>query len=118
MGAWNSLYTRDVLDEAVRCLALSTAPMPDRVLQAGDRLTSLLAAWDFAEPEDGELFEQIALTVVTLSSVENTSARDRDAADATAKKAAEAILALRDRIMGRAILEAGREQPVSDDDAA
>jgi hypothetical protein len=117
MGAWNSLYTRDVLDEAVRGLALSRGPLRDRVLEASARLTSLLAGWDFAEPEDSELFERIALTAITLRDVDGLSAKDRDAADAAAKAAAEAILDLRDTIMGRAIREARRESPASDREA-
>jgi hypothetical protein len=77
--------------------------MVDRIVAAGDTLTSGLAATDFAEREDSELFERIELTLAAL--------RDSDGSkvsDATIDATATDILDLRDTIMGRAILEASR----------
>lgn len=106
MGA-RSFYTRDVVDKAVRCLALSTAPTLERVVEAGEILTSELRGSDFPDREDRELFERIELTLAAL--------RDDDAhhvSDATIDATAAGILDLRDTIMGRAILEARRGKPV------
>jgi hypothetical protein len=53
------VHARDVLDEAVRCLAVSTRPMLDRLSVAGDVLRAGLTWQDFVEREDRRLFENI-----------------------------------------------------------
>jgi hypothetical protein len=105
MGTRKSVYTRDVLDEAVRCLALSSGPILDRVLGAGEILTSGLCRSDLPDREDRELFERIELTLAALrdDDVDNVS-------DVTVDATAVDILDLRDTLMGRAILEASRRR--------
>ena len=111
MGAKRSVYRLDVLDEAVRCLALSTAPMLQRVIGSGAILTSDLRGSDFPDREDRDLFEHIELTVTAL--------REHDAleaSDASARRAAVDILDLRDTLIGRAILEARRERSTPEEE--
>lgn len=115
MGTAKSVYTRYVLDEAVRCLALSWEELAGRVTQAGGILTGGLEPSDFAEPEDRELFERIGLTVATLGNQSGDAPR---LSSATVHALAEDILDLRDGVMGRAILEAKREQPVTEQTSA
>jgi hypothetical protein len=107
MGAGTSFHTRDVLDKAVRYLALSTAPMLDRVVAAGAILTGDLKRSNFPDREDRELFERIELT---LTALHDDDARN-DVSAATIDATAADILDLRDTIMGRAILGASRAEP-------
>lgn len=115
MGTRKSVHTRDVLDEAVRCLALWPAELGGRVAQAGRILTSALDVSDFPDPEDAELFERIALNVAALG---EQSAEAPALSSATVRALAEGIVDLRDGVMGRAILEAKREQPDPEQTAA
>lgn len=107
VGARKSGYTRDVLDEAVRRLAVSPAPIADRLTEAGEALTSGLEGPDFPHKEDRELFDRIALTVRALREQPQTNC---EVSEATIEATAQDILDLRDTIMGRAILEAKRSR--------
>jgi len=115
MGTRRSLYTRDLVDEAVRRLATSPAGLTDRLIDAGEVLTRGLDKTDFPEREDAELFERIVMTVGAIRGQEAQGTQPSGCfmSDATIQAAAEDILDLRDTVMGRAILEARREQPDS-----
>jgi hypothetical protein len=115
MGTRKSVHTRDVLDEAVRCLALWPAEMAGRVAQAGGILTSALDRSDFPDPEDRELFERIALNVAAFG---DQSPEAPALSSATVQALAGDIVDLRDGVMGRAILEAKRAQPNPEQTAA
>jgi hypothetical protein len=103
------MRVRDTLDEAVRCLAASASPLPERLRAAGSLALLHLSRADFVHSEDRELFDQIETSLTKLgthpwhdpfhTSIEGMS-------DSLLKQVADEILALRDTIIGRAIREA------------
>jgi hypothetical protein len=94
--------TREVLDEAVRCLAVSSRPIAERVEAARVVISASLSASDFSETEDRELLNAI-LTFGDLGERDERGAPKKALSDVTAEKLACDILDLRDTIMGRAI---------------
>ena len=59
------LQLREALDDAIRCLAVSTGSMRERLHAAGIVLLGLSRA-DFVCSEDGELFDQIETSLTKL----------------------------------------------------
>lgn len=109
----SSLYLREVLDGAVRCLAVSAAPVRHRLRASAAVLASLTAA-DFTFSEDEALFESIQDGLGGLGEWSDHKERHGfvDAlVDADCERIAGEILDLRDTIMGRAIRDA---HPVGD----
>jgi hypothetical protein len=108
-GQVGDMRVRDTLDEAVRCLAVSPSPFPERLRAAGSVTLLHLSRADFAHDEDRELFDQIETSLTKLgthpwhdpfhTSVEGMS-------DSLLEQVAAEILALRDTIIGRTIHEA------------
>jgi hypothetical protein len=101
---------REVMDEAVRRLAISTASMQDRLHSAGVVVIGALSAADFELEEERELFEQIheAFGRFRLGT-SHSGAFVRS--DRALEKLAGDILDLRDTIMGRALREARMSTP-------
>ncbi len=104
----SQLLLRDVLDEAIRCLAVSGAPLRERLRAAGSVLRRLSRA-DFVDREDFELFEQIGAALTTVGAAPGDDPLDGPAmetSDALLERVAGDVVDLRDTIMGRAISEA------------
>ena len=102
------LQLREALDDAVRCLAVSASPMRVRLHAAGTIILGLTRA-DFVCHEDGELFDQIATTLTKLGAGASPDHLQRSVermSDVLLEEVANAILELRDTLMGRAICEA------------
>jgi hypothetical protein len=107
--------TREVLDSAVRCLAVSPAGLMERLSSSGAILLSGLSHEDLVDPEDCELFDQIQVGLMRLGVTGHASSAP-DVALPTGNLAALAneIVDLRDTLMGRAIREAAKhdEEPL------
>jgi hypothetical protein len=95
----NAVNGRDVLDAAVRCLAVSGTALSERLGLAGRIVMSGLAREDFDEPEDREMFDRIARELSELPKDEGLGS----ASEASLEELAGDILDLRDTLMGRAI---------------
>lgn len=90
---------RDVLDTAVRCLAVSATPLSERLNVAGIVVLTGLSRDDFDEPEDQGMFDRIARELSELSEGEGLES----AGAARLEELAGDIVDLRDTLMGRAI---------------
>lgn len=114
-GPLGPLHTREVLDSAVRCLAVSRAGLLERLQASAVILFGQLSRADLGDPEDRALFDQIqvGLTGLELSSQSSQTAEDPAVATGMEHIANE-ILDLRDTIMGHAIREAakGDDEPL------
>jgi hypothetical protein len=117
----SALEIREVLDAAVRAIAVNTGSLQER-LDVGSRIVlGRLAGWDFAEQEERELFEQIEVALGRsrprpgLGVLATTLSRMSDLA---AEQVASDILDLRDMAMGRAIREARARPPKASRSAA
>ncbi len=107
--------TREVLDSAVRRLAVSPAGLLERLSSCGAILTGGLSHEDLADPEDRELLDQIQKSLGGLGVSGHASSAPEVAPSAADLEAiANEILDLRDTIMGRAIREAANhdEEPL------
>ncbi|HEV7162496.1 MAG TPA: hypothetical protein VGN25_04500 [Solirubrobacteraceae bacterium] len=103
--------TREVLDSAVRRLAVSRAGLLERLYSCGAILIGELSREDLADPEDRELFDQIRMGLVGLGvSGQTSSALDVAPPEGDLEAIANEILDLRDTIMGRAIREAAKRE--------
>jgi hypothetical protein len=105
---------REVLDEAVRRLAVSAGSIGERVQTAGNVITDRLSRDDFGSEEDRELFDSIrtALQSQAFSEAGGLSGPIVELTDAAAERIASDILDLRDTAMGRAIRSTrGTERP-------
>jgi hypothetical protein len=114
-GQFDPSRTREVLDSAVRLLAVSPAGLLERLSSCGALLIGGLSHEDLADPEDRELFDRIQKGLGGLGVSGHTSSVPDVAPSAADLEAiADEILDLRDTIMGRAIREAANseEQPL------
>jgi hypothetical protein len=101
--------TREVLDSAVRRLAVSPAGLLERLSSCGAILIGGLSHEDLADLEDRELFDQIQVGLGGLGVSGHASLAPDVAPSAEDLEAiANEILDLRDTIMGRAIREAAK----------
>lgn len=103
-GACSQMYVRDVLDGAVRALAVGTGPFGERLLAAGAVLSSSLSRADFDEEEDRALYDQILLGFLELD-LAGEETQDQASAEVSDTLAAN-IVDLRDGLAGRAVREA------------
>jgi hypothetical protein len=102
------LATRDVLDAAVRCLAVSPEPLAARAEAAVAAISSGLPTRAVADSEERELLRRI-LASTGLACAARPGGREssgREMSDATAQIVASDIVDLRDTVMGRAIRSA------------
>ena len=100
------VHARDVLDDAVRRLAISATPLLDRLTVAGETLRAGLTRRDFIEREDRRLFERIVDELGELQDASETEMRRRG--DGVLEELAGDIVDLRDAVIGRAIRRASR----------
>jgi predicted NBD/HSP70 family sugar kinase len=101
---------REVMDEAVRRLAISTASMQERLQSAAVVVIGALSSGDFESEEERELFEQIQEAVGAYA-IDTGSGRMVARSDMALEKLASDILDLRDTIMGRSLREARMSTP-------
>ena len=103
------LDLREALDGAVRCLAVSSRSIQERLRASAEPLRGL-SSKDFSFSEDASLFERVESGLRTFDErpAENAAqALDAQAlTDAVCERLAGEILDLRDAQMGRAIREA------------
>lgn len=103
------MHVREVLDEAVRCLAVSAAPLQQRLELSGTVILYCLSRDDFSFNEDRELFDQIG-NALTASAQRDTDEpiglAVQAMSDIRREQVAGSIVDLRDTLMGRAIREA------------
>ncbi len=110
----NALHARDVLDEAVRRLAVSDAELITRVRASVKALTKLTAE-DFSDSEDRELLTRIQRRTYELALAEahhqgnGTTTTAGASSSSTLEAIAGEVLDLRDNTMGRALRQAWRE---------
>lgn len=99
---------REVLDEAVRRLAVSGDSIGERVQAAGSVITDRLSRRDFPSEEDRELFDSIraALQNQAFSEAGGLTRPIVELPGPAAERVASDILDLRDTAMGRAIRSA------------
>jgi hypothetical protein len=100
------VHARDVLDEAVRRLAISPMPLPDRLSMAGEALRAGLTRRDFVEREDRRLFERIVEALGELQDSSETEMRRRG--EGVLEELARDVVDLRDAVIGRAIRRSSR----------
>jgi hypothetical protein len=105
----SSLHIREVLDEAVRSLAVSSSPLQKRLESAGSILLRGLSRESLVFSEDRELFDQICAALgahAGLGAQDPVGQSVAAMSDAMREWVAGAILDLRDTMMGRAIHDA------------
>jgi hypothetical protein len=104
------LEVRDVLDEAVRCLAVGTGSQEQRLVASGKVLLAGLSREDFSEDEDRELFDRVGACLNELHRRRAQGPRVmavQRVVDLAAESLASDIVDLRDTVMGRALRDAG-----------
>lgn len=100
---------RDLLDSAIRSLAISTGSVQERVCAAASILLDQLAPADFRHEEEHKLLCQIRVALTPVGSTpgsEAVAATFLTVADPVAERVASEIVDLRDMHIGRAIREA------------
>jgi hypothetical protein len=95
----NAVNDRDVLDAAVRCLAVSGTALSERLGVAGRIVMTGLSRKDFDEPEDREMFDRINRELSDLSGGDGLESASAESLEGLAGE----IVDLRDTLMGRAI---------------
>ena len=106
----SSFQLREVMDEAVRRLALSTASMQERLQSAATIVIGALSPSDFDCEEERELFLRIQQAMGACV-IDTRRGEAITRSDRTPEKLAGDILDLRDAIMGRALREARMSTP-------
>lgn len=96
-------HSREVLDGAVRRLALGAGPIRGRVQMASAVLLRGLARDDLADGEDQELFERIQLALMELERLGDRDPGAEPAPDPAVQAIAAQIVELRDTVTERAI---------------
>ena len=109
-------HVRDVLDSAVRALAVGPGPIVDRVRVAGSLISGGLSRADFLDEEDLALFDRILLGFLELDLIFEEAGGT--AAAEVQRVLASDIVDLRDGLAGRAMhdlrVSAGRAAPPLD----
>lgn len=103
-------HLREVMDEAVRRLAVSAASIQERLQNASAVMMGALLPTDFGPEEDRELFLKIH-DALAQSVGEASPSRLGERTDGALEQIAADILDLRDTIMGRALREARMSTP-------
>ncbi len=111
-GSGGPAQSREVLDDAVRCLALGTGGIRGRVEMAGAIVLRGLSREELPDGEQRERFERIELALGELEPADRRVGSDAEMvadADPGAEAIAAQILDLRDTLTERAIRGARRE---------